>query len=60
MSAFHSEVEMSSKPDKKLQIIVNYNSNKGFVDTLDRLVRPTHPNAQKCVCSLDLDKFQSE
>lgn len=38
MSTFHKSKEISNRDDKKPQIILDYNSTKGAVDTLDQLI----------------------
>ena len=38
MSSNHRDAELSNRPDKKPQIILDYISTKGGVDTLDQMV----------------------
>lgn len=38
MSTMHNIKEISNRPDKKPQMILDYNATKGAVDTLDQLV----------------------
>jgi hypothetical protein len=38
LSTMHRDAEISHRPDKKPQIILDYNSSKGGVDTLDQMV----------------------
>ena len=38
MSTLHHDIILSSRNDKKPQMILDYNSTKGAVDTLDQLV----------------------
>jgi hypothetical protein len=38
LSSMHRDAEVSSRQDKKPEIILQYNSAKGGVDTLDQMV----------------------
>lgn len=38
MSTMHHDKSISSRPDKKPEMILDYNANKGVVDTLDQLL----------------------
>jgi len=38
LSSMHRDAEISDRTDKKPQIIMDYNSTKGGVDTLDQMV----------------------